>query len=36
LLCWISPCCLWEIIWYLGNTNPHQAIRRLWSGGVTD
>jgi SAM-dependent methyltransferase len=35
LLCWLGPCCLWEIIWYLGRRDPRRAFRRLRSGGVT-
>lgn len=29
LLCWMGPCCLWEIIWYLAHGNADKAFRRL-------
>lgn len=35
LLCWMGPCCLWEVIWYLGRGNPRKAFRRFRRGGVT-
>lgn len=35
LLCWLGPCCLWEITWYLAQGNPHKAVRRFRRGGVT-
>jgi len=35
LLCLMGPCCLWEVIWYLGQGNPRNAFRRLHRGGVT-
>jgi ubiquinone/menaquinone biosynthesis C-methylase UbiE len=35
LLCWIGPCCAWEIAWYLTQGNPAKAFRRLRRGGVT-
>ena len=34
LLCWMGPCCLWEVIWYLGRGNPRKAFRRFRRGGV--
>jgi ubiquinone/menaquinone biosynthesis C-methylase UbiE len=35
LLCWMGPCCLWEMIWYLAQRNVDKAFRRLNRGGVT-
>jgi SAM-dependent methyltransferase len=35
LLCWMGPCCLWEITWYLAQGNPGKAFRRFRRGGVT-
>jgi len=35
LLCWMGPCCLWEVIWYLGGGDPRKAFRRFRRGGVT-
>lgn len=35
LLCWMGPCCLWEVMWYLGRGDPSRALRRFRSGGVT-
>jgi ubiquinone/menaquinone biosynthesis C-methylase UbiE len=35
LLCWMGPCCLWEITWYLAHGNPGKALRRFRRGGVT-
>jgi ubiquinone/menaquinone biosynthesis C-methylase UbiE len=35
LLCWMGPCCLWEVMWYLGRGDPHKALRRFRRGGVT-
>jgi len=29
LLCWMGPCCLWEIAWYLGQGNKKKAFRRF-------
>jgi SAM-dependent methyltransferase len=34
LLCWIGPCCLWEVAWYLGHGQPDKAFRRFRRGGV--
>ena len=34
LLCWMGPCCLWEIAWYLAHGNRTKAFRRLNSDGV--
>src|SRR4051794_57612 len=34
LLCWMGPCCLWEIAWYLLHGN-RKAFRRFHSGPVT-
>lgn len=35
LLCWMGPCCTWEIVWYLAHRNRSKAFRRFKSGGVT-
>jgi ubiquinone/menaquinone biosynthesis C-methylase UbiE len=35
LLCWMGPCCLWEMLWYAGQGNAGKAFRRLSRGGVT-
>jgi ubiquinone/menaquinone biosynthesis C-methylase UbiE len=35
LLCWMGPCCWWEVIWYLGRGDPQKAFRRFRRGGVT-
>jgi ubiquinone/menaquinone biosynthesis C-methylase UbiE len=35
LLCWMGPCCAWEIAWYLAQGNPAKAFRRFRRGGVT-
>ena len=29
LLCWMGPCCLWEMAWYLAHGNADKAFRRL-------
>jgi ubiquinone/menaquinone biosynthesis C-methylase UbiE len=34
LLCWMGPCCLWEMAWYLGHGNKEKAFRRFRQGGV--
>ncbi len=34
LLCWMGPCCLWEIAWYLAQGKPGKALRRFCRGGV--
>jgi|SRR5579872_496107 len=34
LLCWMGPCCLWEIAWYLSHGNKDKAFRRFRQGGV--
>jgi ubiquinone/menaquinone biosynthesis C-methylase UbiE len=34
LLCWMGPCCLWEIVWYLGQGNKNKAFRRFSQSGV--
>jgi ubiquinone/menaquinone biosynthesis C-methylase UbiE len=34
LLCWMGPCCLWEIAWYLGQGNKNKAFRRFQQNGV--
>lgn len=35
LLCWMSPYCLWEQIWYLLHGNRDKAFRRLKPDGVS-
>jgi len=35
LLCFLGPCCFWEIIWYLLKAKPRKAFRRWHSAGVT-
>ncbi len=35
LLCWIGPCCLWEMVWYLSHGKTQKAFRRLKRTGVT-
>lgn len=34
LLCWMGPCCLWEVIWYLAQGSREKAFRRLTREGV--
>lgn len=34
ILCWMGPCCLWEVIWYLARGNREKAFRRLNRDGV--
>jgi ubiquinone/menaquinone biosynthesis C-methylase UbiE len=35
VLCWMGPCCAWEMIWYFANGKRDKALRRLKQGGVT-
>jgi ubiquinone/menaquinone biosynthesis C-methylase UbiE len=35
LLCWMGPCCLWELAWYLAKGKPRKAFRRFHREGVT-
>jgi ubiquinone/menaquinone biosynthesis C-methylase UbiE len=35
LLCWMGPCCLWEVAWYLAQGKMGKATRRMRRGGVT-
>jgi ubiquinone/menaquinone biosynthesis C-methylase UbiE len=35
LLCWMGPCCWWEMIWYLAQGTPSKAFRRLHRNGIT-
>jgi ubiquinone/menaquinone biosynthesis C-methylase UbiE len=36
LLCWMGPCCLWEMLWYSGQGKWDKAFRRLNNkGGIT-
>lgn len=34
LLCWMGPCCFWEMAWYLSQGNREKAFRRLKRDGV--
>ena len=34
LLCWMGPCCVWEVIWYLAHGKREKAFRRLNREGV--
>jgi ubiquinone/menaquinone biosynthesis C-methylase UbiE len=35
VLCWMGPCCIWEMLWYLAQRNRDKAFRRLQSEGIT-
>ena len=35
LLCWMGPCCLWEMVWYLSRGQRGTAFRRLHRDGVS-
>jgi ubiquinone/menaquinone biosynthesis C-methylase UbiE len=35
LLCFLGPCCFWEVIWYLLKPQPRKAFRRWQSASVT-
>lgn len=35
VLCWMGPCCAWEMIWYLAHGNRDKAFRRRNREGVT-
>ncbi len=35
LMCWMGPCCLWEMIWYSAQGKWDKAFRRLNKNGVT-
>ncbi|MGA2346686.1 MAG: class I SAM-dependent methyltransferase [Candidatus Sulfotelmatobacter sp.] len=35
VLCWMGPCCVWEIGWYLAQGNRQKAFRRFNSGAVS-
>jgi len=34
LLCWMGPCCMWEMIWYLAHADKDKAFRRFKPAGV--
>jgi hypothetical protein len=34
LLCWMGPCCMWEMIWYLAHADKDKAFRRFRPAGV--
>lgn len=34
LFCWMGPCCLCEIVWYLGRGSKQKAFRRFGKNGV--
>jgi cyclopropane fatty-acyl-phospholipid synthase-like methyltransferase len=35
LLCWMGPCCTWEMVWYLIHGQRDKAFRRVHRDGVT-
>ncbi len=35
LLCWMGPCCMWEMVWYLIHGQQAKAFRRLHRDGVS-
>jgi ubiquinone/menaquinone biosynthesis C-methylase UbiE len=35
LLCFLGPCCWWEVCWYLLQAKPRKAFRRWSSGSIT-
>lgn len=35
LLCWMGPCCMWEMVWYLIHGQQAKAFRRLRRDGVS-
>jgi ubiquinone/menaquinone biosynthesis C-methylase UbiE len=35
LLCFLGPCCLWEVCWYLLKAKPRKAFRRWHSGSIS-
>jgi ubiquinone/menaquinone biosynthesis C-methylase UbiE len=35
VLCWMGPCCLWEVLWHLGHWNREKAFRRFQAEGVS-
>lgn len=35
VLCWMGPCCAWEIGWYLAHRDRDKALRRFQSDGVS-
>jgi ubiquinone/menaquinone biosynthesis C-methylase UbiE len=35
VLCWMGPCCMWEMLWYLGQWNTDKAFRRLKPQGIS-
>lgn len=34
LLCWMSPCCIWEMIWYAAHGERDKAFRRFKPEGI--
>lgn len=34
LLCWMGPCCMWEMMWYLVQRNRGKAFRRFKAEGI--
>ena len=34
LLCWMGPCCIWEVAWYLLHGSAQKALRRFNRNGV--
>jgi cyclopropane fatty-acyl-phospholipid synthase-like methyltransferase len=35
LLCWMGPCCIWEMVWYLSHAQRAKGFRRLHQDGVS-
>jgi SAM-dependent methyltransferase len=35
VLCWMGPCCMWEMIWYLAHWNRDKAFRRFRPEGIS-
>jgi ubiquinone/menaquinone biosynthesis C-methylase UbiE len=35
VLCWMGPCCMWEMLWYLGQWNTGKAFRRFKPEGIS-
>jgi len=35
ILCWMGPCCMWEMLWYLGQWNTDKAFRRFKPEGIS-
>lgn len=35
VFCWMGPCCVWEMLWYLAQGNRNKAFRRFKSEGIS-